>query len=341
MSPAPKNVKHVRPGLRQIAEATGLAVVTVHRVFNSPERVADKTKEKVFAAADRLGYVPDKNAAAMTGKPTGFLGVMLPTLALANFAATLEGVSSEARGRQILIAETYSDPETELNVLTEMIGRRPDGLILGAALDHPRSRKLLEQSAIPVVRIWENPSEPEDMVAGFDNVEAGAQAARHFLSMGYEQTAFFGGRSDRDVSRFKGFHAALVNAGAPAPQQVILEDAIEPPLEDYDVGWIFFDDQARRRTPARAVFATSDATAAAILFEAQRRNINVPERLAICGFGDLKIAKSVFPALTTIEAPSRQMGAFAAILVDQRCAGVRPKTLVKLFPTEIIARESG
>jgi LacI family gluconate utilization system Gnt-I transcriptional repressor len=45
----------------------------------------------------------------------------------------------------------------------------------------------------------------------------------------------------------------------------------------------------------RAVFCSADTLAVGALFEAQRRGIAIPSKLAIAGFDDLDIASEVCP----------------------------------------------
>ena len=68
--------------------------------------------------------------------------------------------------------------------------------------------------------------------------------------------------------------------------------------------------------------------------EAQARGIDVPERLAIVGFGDLDFAADLHPALTTVRIDGTAIGRQAARFIvdraegrDGRAAGDRPRLL--------------
>lgn len=72
MSPANK-----RPTLKDVATEAGVGAMTVSYTFNSPERVAETTRERVRAAAARLGYRrPDSTARALRTGRAGQLGVV-------------------------------------------------------------------------------------------------------------------------------------------------------------------------------------------------------------------------------------------------------------------------
>ncbi|WP_448628297.1 LacI family DNA-binding transcriptional regulator [Geodermatophilus sp. URMC 64] len=61
-----------------VARAAGVSVMTVSYTYNRPDRVAPATREKVLAAAARLGYPgPDAAARNLRRGRTGNLGVIL------------------------------------------------------------------------------------------------------------------------------------------------------------------------------------------------------------------------------------------------------------------------
>ena len=105
---------------------------------------------------------------------------------------------------------------------------------------------------------------------------------------------------------------------------------------------------SRRRLRSRSAFAMtetedSDMAAAAITVAHQRR-INVPGEISICGFDDTPLASAIWPALTTIRQPIRDMSREAIGLLamrfrnlDEGAAGVIGK--VKL-DYQLIRRQS-
>lgn len=64
----------VKRATRQdVAQAAGVSGATVSRVYNHPDLVDTATKERVRQAAASLGFVPDKNAAALRRRSGGTL----------------------------------------------------------------------------------------------------------------------------------------------------------------------------------------------------------------------------------------------------------------------------
>ncbi len=93
--------------------------------------------------------------------------------------------------------------------------------------------------------------------------------------------------------------------------------------------------------PRAALFASSDLVAFGALTEAQALGITVPERLAICGFGDFELSRGSAPAITTAQVDGDEMGRQAARLLLERMAGGSPDIGDRiLVPYRIIARQS-
>lgn len=70
-----------------------------------------------------------------------------------------------------------------------------------------------------------------------------------------------------------------------------------------------------------ALVCVNDELAAGVLFECQRRHLNVPGKLAIAGFDDLDVARACYPALTSVRIPYQRMGQEAADLILRQLAG--------------------
>ena len=60
-----------------------------------------------------------------------------------------------------------------------------------------------------------------------------------------------------------------------------------------------------------AIFAASDDAAAGVIYAAQEHGIKVPEQLAVLGFDNSSVASMIYPGITTIDQPFKQMGRLA------------------------------
>jgi diguanylate cyclase (GGDEF)-like protein/putative nucleotidyltransferase with HDIG domain len=94
-----------------------------------------------------------------------------------------------------------------------------------------------------------------------------------------------------------------------------------------------------RKLPISAIVFSNDDMALTALEELKKRNIEVPENIAITGFDDIEETRFVTPPLTTIQQPLFEMGWKAVELMISKLSGKRtPEEII--LPTKLIIRNS-
>src|ERR1700742_1657154 len=204
------------PTLSAVADLAGGSAITVSRVLRLPEKVAPETRVRVEAAMRELGYVPNQLAGALAGARTKSVGVLVPTIANSIFADTVQGLSDELEplGYAVILAQSRYDPVREDRMLSALLSRRPEAIIMVGSPATEEGARLLRRAGIPLVETWELPSAPIDAVAGFDNYAAGETVARHLAAQGRQHLAFIGGDDPRATRRWNGFAETLRKSGA-------------------------------------------------------------------------------------------------------------------------------
>ena len=120
------------PTLAQVAARAGVSPITVSRVVRLPALVAAPTRLRVEAAMRALGYVPNLVAGSLASARTSAVGVLVPTVANAIFADTIQGISDalEPLGYAVFLAQSRYDDMREEKMLAALLGRRPEALIM-------------------------------------------------------------------------------------------------------------------------------------------------------------------------------------------------------------------
>lgn len=308
-----------KPTMRDVSRLARVSAMTVSRVLSDPDSATAATRERVLAAVEQLGYVPDLVAGSLSSRRTNFIGLILPTLTNSNFGDTAQGLSAElaADGAQLLIGYTlYRDAEEERLVRT-LLARRPDALVLAGNVHASATRRMLDQSGIPVVEIWETTAQPLYRTVGFSNAEAGRAAARHLIGLGHRRIGAIGTGvapeicDHRGEARLRGFAAALREAGL--ADDLVLR--VDPAPAAYGQGARAIGMLLDRAPEVEAVFAVSDLSAMGALMECRRRGVDVPGRLSLMGFGDFEIGRVSCPSLTTIAVDAEGIGRRAGQLI--------------------------
>ena len=62
--------------IKDVAREAGVAISTVSKVLNNYPNVSDDTRKKVYEVVDRLGFVPNSVAAALSSKKSGRIALL-------------------------------------------------------------------------------------------------------------------------------------------------------------------------------------------------------------------------------------------------------------------------
>ncbi|WP_293765463.1 LacI family DNA-binding transcriptional regulator [uncultured Aquitalea sp.] len=296
--------------LHDVGDAVGVSAITVSRVLRTPDKVSEALREKVLAAVDRLGYVPNRAARHLASARSNTVLVLIPSLSNTVFIDTLAGIEEvlQPAGYQMLIGNTHYDADQELRLLRAYLEHSPDGLLLTGLTQHADFRALVERHRLPVVHMMDLADDGRACV-GFSQEDAGRAIAGHLLSRGKRRIAFFGAQLDeRVMKRLDGYRQTLAAAGLAAPELEILD----PRPSTMQMGADMLDSLLAAHPDCDAVFCCNDDLAIGVLARCQQRDIAVPAQLAVAGFNDLSPAAWTSPPLTTIATPRREIGRIAA-----------------------------
>lgn len=324
--------------LTDVAQKAGVSPITVSRALNRPEKVTDELREAILETVKELGYVPDFAARALASRTSNIIGVLSSILGSSVFQPVMRGIEDRVRdtGMRIQYVNTSFDPEEEIHQLKQFFAQNPAGILIGGLHVDPRVTALLQEAPCPVVQFIDINYPAIDMAVGMDNRAAGLAATNHLLEKGYKRIGFCSGRVDIPVAmRLESFTQRLSAEGLFDPNLVISVTADNP----VSLGGEILDRLLAVAPDLDAVLCNHDDLALAVLFECQRRDINVPQQIGICGFTDIHFAAYVNPSLTTVRMPLYQLGYRAAHMVLRVTEGRKHTEPVDLG-FELIERQS-
>ena len=331
------------PTMVDVAREAGVSTMTVSRALRDDTSVSDATRAKILTAAERLGYVLDSTAAVLSSRRTGFVAVTIPSINNANFAETVRGLSERLRDArlEILLGYTDYDVQEEERLIEQFLRRRPEAIVVTGGVHTDRCRRLLVNSGVPVVEVWDLPAKPIEHVVGFSNADAAKLMVDHFIERGYRHIAFIGGDTRRDTrgyERRRGFVEALAAHGLDARRLVA---SGLPPISMHE-GAAALGEVLTRWPDTEAIMCVSDLSAFGALTECQRRGLRVPDDIAIAGFGAYDISEHAVPSISTIDVSAREIGRLTGdtvirVLNSNSESGVR---IVAQIEPRLISRET-
>ena len=324
-----------RPTIKEVAKLAGVSFKTVARVVNNEPSVTAERREAVHKAMTMLNYAPNVSARQLASKRSYLLALVFGGGGLDNFARAQTGAIRRCReaGYQLIVEEVVPGSETE--VATRLHNARVDGVIVLPPLSfHPPLLEALRERALRYALISPDGGDPIASSVGLDDKLAAEQMTSRLIALGHRDIGFISG-GDRRASTYRriGYRAALETAGIP----------LRPDLEaEGDFSFKSGEAAARQLLggPVRpsAIFAANDGMALGVMVAAARLGLRVPEDLSVAGFDDMPYAKLVWPELTTVRRPLRDMASTAVDLLLEPDDGRAPHHVVLDF--ELIERGS-
>jgi DNA-binding LacI/PurR family transcriptional regulator len=332
------------PTMRDIALVAGVSQSTVSRVLNDvPTRVpiAPETRERVSAAARKLGYRPNPLARGLRGASTMLLGAVIRDITDPFFAGAVEALSVAAmsHGYNLVLGHARGRADEALALTAVLETRHCDAIVLlGDLQDQPRLIADLADSIVPVVGLWQGSSPLEVPTVDVDN-KAGIRAGLdHLIDLGHERIAFVSGRPLGDIrERQAAFTEYMVERFGTVPDGYIQHVSNTPGGGETAIRALL----ALPNAPT-AIVTSTDTLAVGALHAAYSRGVTVPDDLSVLGFDDILLASHTVPALTTLHMPTAEIvaeGVRLAIEYARDPTAPRDRGVTVMAPS-LIVRQS-
>ena len=250
-----------RPTLQDIADLTGVTKMTVSRYLRDPSAVAEGTRERIAAAVEELGYIPNRAPDMLSNATSKAIGILIPSLSNQVFSAVIHGIEAVTRpaGYQTLLAHYGYSPEREEEQVASLLSYNVDGLILSDTQHTERTRKMIATAGIPVVETMDLPLSPIDMVVGMDHRAAARAMVTEMLRRGRRKVIYLGARLDvRTQLRMEGYYQAMADFGLTG-QHLLTEQS-----SSFTLGGELLAQAMARFPDLDGLFCTNDDLAAAM-----------------------------------------------------------------------------
>lgn len=326
--------------MRDVADRAGVSVTSVSHVINQTRLVSDDLRERVLTAMDELGYQPNALARSLRRKETYTIGVIITNSADPFFAEVTRGVEDACfeQGYNIILCNSDSDLDKELLYANALIKKRVDGILFlaagGKSTRHIRTMQEQKISLVVVDRYI--PDLAVDTVL-IDNARGGWLATHHLIKLGHQRIGCITGPSDLSLSaeRVTGYRCALQEAGLTVDETLIIKGNFQ-----FETGYQAAHHFLTNPNPPTAIFACNDLMAIGAINAAIKQGWQVPQRLSVIGFDDIRMAAYTTPMLTTVAQPKYEMGAIATTMLLERLHTQEMAPRQKLLDTQLVVRES-
>lgn len=329
--------------IKDIARKLNISSSTVSRALKDHPDIRPETKKAIKMLAEELHYEPDTVAQSLRNKRTNTIGVIIPNFLHYFFSAVISGIESVAvdSGYDVMVCQSNDSYLRERSIVRSFLSNKIDGLLV--AVSHETRDfehfEILKKRGSPLIffdRDCECILGHKVMVT---DKQGAFEAVEHMISAGCQRIAFIRGPENLSISqrRFQGYLEALEKHSLPINDDLIVQTDFS--LETTQKCTERLVNLAK---PPDGIFVITDPDAVVVIKTLKDRGINIPNDIAVVGYGDDPVAQIIEPSLTTIAQNPFEIGRIAANLfldeANNDNENSLPQTL--FLKTRLITRDS-
>ncbi len=323
-----------------VARKAGVSRSAVSRTFTDGASVSDKTRRKVEAAAQALGYQVNMLARSVIQRQSNLVGVVVKGFEDPFLQSLLGPITHELALRSLApLLMDASEPEQMAKSLQHLLQYRIAGVILTSGTPPIALAQEYLRLQVPVAMINRAATLQGVDVVNSAHGEGGTLAARTLLERGARDLVFL---SFKDATfsagvRQQGFEAALSAATQSGQVRLRMVEAQTPSYRGgYEAAQALFGGEAFKPD---GVFCVSDVLACGLMDGARQQfGYTAPQDFQVIGFDDIPIA-GLFPyALTTIRQDVGLLARHAVACLSERMTDVHRSGQTLELPVQWVER---
>ncbi len=324
------------------ARHLGLSTWTVSRAINGHPEVNEKTRRRIVAAMEEVGFRPNPLARGLGGRRTSMVGVCFMGLGNPILDRKVFHLQEFLRKNQLrsLLEMRPRDVQQEIHAIDDFKRIRVDGVVLlYSDLDAETSVQLFE--GLACVHVDPHTVQKIPSVA-LDRHRAMRLLLEHLIRLKHQSFALLGFKKG-DPWRWPALlETAKAHGLDPEKALRFVEEIpqVESPIE---AGEIMAEAVLRWPKRPTAMIAIDDRTALGAIQALRSAGVDVPGEMSVTGFDNLDFARKLHPTLTTIDQnPARLMERAGALLLEQikLPANQRGAPITELIAPELVVGES-
>ncbi len=310
--------------LDDVARKAGVSQMTVSRVINGKNNVAEDTRQKVLRVIDELGYVPHLQAQRLASGRTRTIVLHYPLSNPRLFSNLIEmnfitGIAQGAAEEDYYFS-LATGALTPPGLMKLCRGAHADGLVLMQIALHDWRVDLLREQDYPFVMIGRAENNEGLKYIDFDIEKAIGEAYAHLLGLGHRYIGFLTFPEDWRtqeigvaIRALKGFKSAT-RRGRISPLYRESDLAIK---RGYWATKSLLEENVR----LTAVVTVHNTLAVGAITALQEAGRQVPDECSVMSIAVGDESDLIIPPLTGIEWPSYDMGFQAAKMLIRDLKG--------------------
>ncbi|MFY8328099.1 LacI family DNA-binding transcriptional regulator [Pseudoalteromonas sp. ZZD1] len=320
-----------------VAREAGVSQSAVSRVFRPGFSVSKKTREKVIATANEMGYRPNAIARMLITKQSGMVAVILSSQANLNYPEVLSELNKELALNNKRVLLFTLDNADELDELLENIWTfQVDGVIALAAHFDSKSLDLFAKHSTPIVLYNRNVPESNANTVCCNHDKGIKQLIDLLHQANHKSYLIIAGPTDSDVA----------NERREIAENYLHTLGVEyPPVIYGDYGYKSareaLNEWLKKHPKPDAIICSNDAMAIGVIDELKENfHINVPDDISVVGFDGISASSWYNYQITTIQQPMKQLTKAAVDILMERIENPQAAAEARVFTGSLIEGNS-
>lgn len=324
--------------INEIARLAGVSKKTVSRVINRSPLVREDTRLKVETLMRDVGYVPDPMARALAFRRSFLIGMVYDNPNAEYIVNMQNGALDSLRGTGYeLVVHPCDSKNADYieGVRRFILQHKLYGVFLVPRVSEDQELvDMLVENDCRYARIAAISLDEDTKMITTNDRKGAVEVAKYLESLGHKNIAMITGphRYLSTRERGGGFLETLANRGLKVPAEYILEGGYT-----FESGVACAERLLALNPRPTAIFTLNDEMAAGVYKAAHKIGLSVPEDVSVVGFDDSPIASRLWPSLSTVRLPIRDMGLHAAAMLLADAA--KPASAPVITP-HLVIRES-
>ena len=331
--------------IRKIAEMTNLSTATVSHVINGTRAVSQKSKTKVLAAAEKIGYRPNMAAKFLRTNKSKTVVFIMPGVNLGMptnyfYMDVLAGIQARLEEDEYsLIITAYEEHLKDGHSFSFRILEKQwyDGLLVVPSSVDFACIGQIQGCGLPFVLIDRKIEGSTCDYVTSNNEEGSYQAVKLMYESGKRKIAFVGSqlRTSASHDRFLGYKRCLAEFGLPDDGAlVVLNDHLS--IENGMKSGALLDSKG-----IDGVFVSDNILTIGVFRHFKGMGQRIPEDISLIGYDDYEWMNDVEPAITVVKQKPYEMGYEAAAMLLERLSNPDLKERrFRILDTVLVQRES-
>ncbi|MDV7137687.1 LacI family DNA-binding transcriptional regulator [Maribacter sp. TH_r10] len=308
--------------LKDIAEELNVSKTAVSLVLNNKgdeNKISQETQQRIIEFARKHNYVPNQLARGLSRGKSETIGLIIPNISDTFYSKIAGYVELKAKdlGYTVLFSSSNEDPKKEGELIRSMLNRQVEGLIIASTQQNLKEIESLKQDKFPFVLIDRHYPESDTNYVVVDNFNGLKTVTEHLLELGRRKIGFVSLKPGLEAikQRLLGYQSALEDYKIDYNKELVKE--LSPKNYEEEIKSAISELIKFPNSVDSIVFSTHYLTSVG-LRELKKKNVKVPQEVAIVSFDELTAFDLVDPPITSVIQPVKDIANIAVdILINE------------------------